>query len=61
MNSMKYNYKKNQLKFLSSELVDDLMYSYDVLLFDFIQTKLRKTGKSSSSSVIDVTDDAIDV
>jgi hypothetical protein len=57
---MKYNYKQNQFTRLSTELLENLTYSYDILLFDFIQTKLNRRGKSSSS-VIDVTDDAIDV
>ena len=60
ISTMKYNYKKNQFTRISTDLLEDLTYSYDVLLFDFIQIKLNKRGKSSSS-VIDVTDDAIDV
>ena len=58
--TMKSNYKKNQFTRISTDLVENLTSSYDVLLFDFIQTKLSKRGKSSSS-VIDITDDAIDV
>ncbi len=61
LNTMKYNYKKNQLKTISVDLLDDLTYSYDVILVDYLQAKLRKKGKSSSGSVIDVTDDAVDV
>ena len=61
LNTMKYNYKKNQLKIISVDLLDDLTYSYDVILVDYLQAKLRKKGKSASGSVIDVTDDAVDV
>jgi chaperone protein DnaK len=61
LNSIKFNYKKNQLKIIADDLLEDLMYGYDVLLFDYLQTQLRKRGNASKNSVIDVTDDAIDV
>ena len=59
LTNLKFHYKKNNFTLISNELINDLDYLFDVMVFDLFQTIL--TQKKGRSSVIDVTDDAIDV
>jgi molecular chaperone DnaK len=59
--SMKVSYKQNQFKTIYIDLLEDLTYAHEVVLFDFVQMKIKQYGKSSKKRVIDITDDAIDV
>jgi molecular chaperone DnaK (HSP70) len=59
--SLKINYKMTNFNQLATEGLDDFDYACRVLFIDLLTKKIGKKSNFSNSSVIDVTDDAIDV